>query len=98
MIGKYKILNELKERIAAGEFVEYTQEVKNGSTVHKVRFGNGIGISMDDKSRNMYINFAFNRGERDDVFAVLKDAMPLMKQKPDESKQSLLSKIFSKKK
>lgn len=96
MIGKYQILNELKERIAAGEFVDYTQEVKNGSTVHKIRFGNGIGISMDERSHNMYINFSFNRGERDDVFEVLRNARPLMKQRPEESKQSLFSKIFSK--
>ena len=97
MISKYRILNELKEKIEKGEFVEYVTETKNGHTYHKVKYGSGISISIDEKSRNMYINFAFNHNEKDDLLELLKSTTPVIKAVDEQPKQSFFKKIFSKK-
>jgi hypothetical protein len=94
MITKYQVLKELKQRISDGDFIEYAAEEKKGVMYHLVRFGSGISISIADNSRNMYINFAFNRNEKEEVLELLKNATPIVK----EPKQSFFKRLFSKSK
>ena len=63
MITKYQVLKELKQRIVDGDFLDYVTEEKKGVMYHQIRFGQGISISISDNSRNMYINFSFNRND-----------------------------------
>jgi hypothetical protein len=93
MITKYQVLKELKQRISDGDFIDYTIETKKGSKHHLVRYGSGIMISIADNSRNMYVNFVFNRNEKDEVLELLKNATPIVK----EPKQSFFKRLFSKK-
>jgi hypothetical protein len=93
MITKYQVLKELKQRIADGDFIDYVTEEKKGVTYHQVRFGSGISISISDNSRNMYINFSFNRNEKDDILGLLKETTPLIK---ECKKQSFFKRLFSK--
>lgn len=97
MINKYRILNELKERIESDKFIEVITEEKHGKSYYKVRFGNGISISMDRDSRLMYINFAFNHNEKDDLLELLKITTPMIKTVDEQPKQSFFKKLFSKK-
>lgn len=97
MITKYQILKELKQRISDGDFIEYTTEEKKGVMYHQIRFGSGISISIADNSRNMYINFAFNRNEKDDLLELLKSTTPVIKAVDEQPKQSFFKKLFSKK-
>lgn len=92
MITKYQVLKELKQRIADGDFIDYIVEEKKGNKHHMIRFGSGIMISIADESRNMYINFAFNRNEKDEVLEMLKSAKPIIK----TPKQSFFKRLFSK--
>lgn len=94
MITKHQILKELKQRITEGDFFDYTTETKKGVVYHQIRFGSGISISIADNSRNMYINFAFNRNEKEDVLGLLKSAKPIIK----TPKQSFFKRLFSKSK
>lgn len=94
MITKYEILKELKKRIANGDFVNYIVEEKKGDKLHMIRFGSGIMISIASESRSMYVNFSFNRNEKDEVLELLKNAKPIVK----EQNQSFLKRLFSKSK
>ena len=94
MITKHQVLKELKQRITEGDFFDYTTETKKGVVYHQVRFGQGISISIADNSRNMYINFVFNRNEKEEVLELLKNATPIVK----EPKQSFFKRLFSKSK
>ena len=95
MITKHQVLKELKQRITEGDFFDYTTETKKGVVYHQVRFGQGISISIADNSRNMYINFSFNRNERDEILGLLGGTTPLIKEQP---KQSFFKRLFSKSK
>jgi hypothetical protein len=92
MITKYEILKELKQRIADGYFVNYIVEEKKGDKLHMIRFGSGIMISIAGESRSMYINFSFNRNEKDEVLELLKNAKPIIK----NQKKSFFKRLFSK--
>ena len=94
MVTKHQVLKELKQRITEGDFFEYTTETKNGVVYRQVRFGQGVSISISDNSRNMYINFLFNRNERDEILGLLRDTTPLIKEQPN---QSFFKRLFSRK-
>lgn len=93
MITKNQVLKELKQRIVDGDFLDYVTEEKKGVIYHQIRFGQGISISISDNSRSMYINFSFNRNEKNEVLELIKDTTPLAKEK---SKQSFFKRLFSK--
>jgi hypothetical protein len=95
MITKYQMLKELKQRIAQGDFIDYVADRRNGIMYHQIRFGSGISISIADNSRNMYINFAFNRNEKEEVLELLKNTTPIVSEK---TKQSFFKRLFSKSK
>ncbi len=95
MITKHQVLKELKQRISDGDFIEYAAEEKKGVMYHQVRFGSGISISIADNSRNMYINFAFNRNEKEEVLELLKNTTPIVSEK---TKPSFFKRLFSKSK
>jgi hypothetical protein len=92
MVTKHQVLKELKQRITEGDFFEYTTVTKNGVVYRQIRFGQGISISMSDNSRNMYINFSFNRNERDEILGLLRGTTPLIKEQPN---QSFFKRLFS---
>jgi hypothetical protein len=95
MVTKHQVLKELKQRITEGDFFDYTTETKKGVVFHQVRFGQGISISVADNSRNMYINFAFNRNEKEEVLELLKNTTPIVSEK---TKPSFFNRLFSKSK
>ena len=95
MITKNQVLKELKQRIVDGDFLDYVTEEKKGVIYHQIRFGQGISISISDNSRSMYINFSFNRNEKNEVLELIKDTAPLSKEQP---KQSFFKRLFSKSK
>ena len=95
MITKHQILKELKQRIIDCDFMDYVTEEKKGVTYHQIRFGQGISISIADNSRNMYINFAFNRNEKEEVLELLKNTTPIVSEK---TKPSFFKRLFSKSK
>lgn len=95
MITKHQILKELKQRIIDCDFMDYVTEEKKGVTYHQIRFGQGISISISDNSRSMYINFSFNRNEKNEVLELIRDTTPLAKEQP---KQSFFKRLFSKSK
>lgn len=95
MITKNQVLKELKQRIVDGDFLDYVTEEKKGVMYHQIRFGQGISISISDNSRSMYINFSFNRNEKNEVLELIKDTTPLAKEQP---KQPFFKRLFSKSK
>lgn len=95
MITKHQVLKELKQRIKDGDFLDYVVEVKNGTKYHQVKYGLGVMISIAEDSRNMYINFAFNRNEKEEVLELLKNTTPIVSEK---TKPSFFNRLFSKSK
>lgn len=92
MINKEKIFKILKGRIETGQFLDYSNEIRRGSKCHRIKFGGGISISIDESSKVLYVNFAYNKEEKESILAIIKQ-IDLKDDKDRRNNNNILSKI-----
>lgn len=74
MINKDKLYNELKDRLEKGQFVEIISDKRHGKPCYRVKYGNGISISIEESSKVIYVNFAYNKYEKSEILDIIKNS------------------------